>query len=68
MDRAGPVTGENRRLPLGPSGDDHEARETTDDARRDPADHIGCDVKVINRIVNGRTWSTGGTAAFFTPF
>jgi len=23
--------------------------------QKEPADHIGCDVKVINRIVNGRT-------------
>ena len=30
--------------------------------QKELADHIGCDVKVVNRIVNGRTSVTAGMA------
>ena len=31
--------------------------------QKELADHLGCDVKVINRIVNGRTSVTAGDGA-----
>lgn len=53
----------NRRVPTTPGEIlREEFLDPLDMTQKQLADHIGCDVKVVNRIVNGRTSVTAAMA------
>ncbi len=54
--------GASRRRPTTPEGFREEFLTPLGMAQRRLADHLGCDVKVVNRIVNGRSSVTAEMA------